>query len=98
RRPKSATSITSRSAAVSTMPASASIAAARSRACSTSASVVTPLERDRLARLGRAVQPPERPRLRDGILAAEEQLRLAADRTAQVLQLEPVRVGGLQPA
>src|SRR5262245_66544928 len=54
------------------------------------------LEPDGLAALGRGVQRFDRPRVADGVLAAEEQLRLAADRLAHVLELEPVRVGRLE--
>src|SRR5437879_3962218 len=94
-RPKSATSIAARSSGVSTIPASASIPAARSRAASTSALEST-LDRDALAAQSRAVERVECPRLPEGIGPAEQRLALAPDRVAQVLELQLVRVGTLE--
>ena len=54
-------------------------------------------ERDdgRRPELGRAVQRLDHARLRERVGAAEQRLGLAADRVAQVLELEPVRVDRL---
>ena len=88
--PKSATSIASRSAGVSTIPASASIAAARSRA---SASVTA----RRACRSSPSSCSASSARAwPDRVVAAEQQLRLAADRVAHVLELEPVGVLALE--
>src|SRR5581483_6936240 len=53
-------------------------------------------ERDRRVARRRAEQPVDHARLRDGVLAAEQQLPFTADRVAQVLELEPVGVDRLQ--
>ena len=50
------------------------------------------LELDRNARLGRAAEGLECARLADGVLAPEQQWRVATDRVAHVLQLELVGV------
>src|SRR3954465_3778475 len=55
-----------------------------------------PLQRDRRAGRRRPVQRLERTRLSERVLSPEEQLGLAADRVAQVLELQPVRVHVLE--
>src|SRR5215475_6409070 len=54
------------------------------------------LEGDRCGSRRGAVQRFERSRLPDSVLSPEQQVGLTADRVAQVLELEPVRVAGLE--
>src|SRR3954453_2225831 len=53
-------------------------------------------KRNRFPRRGRLVQRLDHSRLRDRILAAEQKLALAADRVAEVLELQAVRVHRLE--
>src|SRR5213592_2175713 len=55
-----------------------------------------PLRRDRRAGRRRPVQRLERTSLTQRVLASEQQLGLAADRVAEVLELQPVRIDGLE--
>src|ERR671935_1562368 len=54
------------------------------------------LERDGRARLRRAIERLDRARVADGVVPAEQRLVPAADRVAQVLELEPVGVLGVE--
>ena len=54
------------------------------------------LERARAALVGRAVERLDRARLAERVLAPEERLGPAADRVARILELEPVRVDGIE--